>query len=183
MIHVLDYKCIGGECVKINSVIEVIATAFMVLGAASIWAQSASGYGVHLRQVYFAYQKVLARQEACVQAHAEQTQAKQPQANTDVFVLWQQRHASLIAELDGRLTALIKGASTTQQEFVRQIGKYESLILEYRRTERDQLLAQSPVSLAQTCEAHRRDLAQAGDQWSVEHAPALAEIRKRAWPE
>ncbi len=134
-------------------------------------------YGSNLSRVYFAHQRLLAVRDACDQAFPAQAAA-----NKKAYAAWQARHKALLAELDARLTMMIRGASKDQQEYLRNIGKYEGTILEYRNGERDELLAQPRDGMEQGCADFRNYLTGSGSDFSKEYAEELRVLRQRRLP-
>lgn len=141
-------------------------------------AENTGDYGTHLSRIYFAHQRLLALQEACDQALPEQKQV-----NAQAYAAWQKRHQALLNELDARLTLMIRGASRDEKEYMRNVGKYEGSILEYRTESRDQILAQPRDGMAQGCSDFRNYLTGSGSDFNTEYADELRELRKRKLPQ
>lgn len=140
-------------------------------------AESTGDYGTNLSRIYFAHQRLLALRDACDQAFPAQAQA-----NVKAYASWQARHKALLGELDARLTAMIRGASRDEKEYMRNIGKYEGSILEYRTESRDQILAQPRDGMDQGCGDFRNYLTGSGSDFNKEYADELRELRKRKLP-
>ena len=104
-------------------------------------------YGAGLSRVYFAASAPAVRCATPVR-QAFPAQAK---AGERAYAAWQPRHKALLAELDARVTQMIRGASKDEKEYMRNVGKYEGSILEYRNGERDELLAQPRDGMEQGC--------------------------------
>ena len=95
--------------------IALVALHSLVAGAAE--TPPGFDYPTNLREVYGAYQAVLARRDTCITAHP-QSRAGAEKA----FVAWQTRHRKLIEELDQRVTMMIRGASKDEKEYARNVG-------------------------------------------------------------
>lgn len=120
-----------------------VATAGISLPAA---AQASGDYAEDLARVYAAHQRVLALKEACDEIVAGQ-RATHAQAYAD----WKKRHQSLLQDLERRVTVMIRQASKDQQEYSRNLGKYEGAILQQRQDYRKDLLALDKSELEQQC--------------------------------
>jgi hypothetical protein len=134
-------------------------------------------YGDNLSRVYFAHQRLLAVRDACDQAYPAQARA-----NAKAYAAWQARHKALLAELDTRVTLMIRGASKDERDYMRNIGKYEGSILEYRTSERDELLAQPREGMEQGCADFRNYLTGPGSDFQKEYAEELRVLRQRKLP-
>lgn len=141
-------------------------------------AEDGGDYGTHLSTVYFAHQRLLALREACDQAFPAQAKA-----NEQAYAAWHTRHQALLKELDARLTSMIRGASKDEKEYMRNIGKYEGSIVEYRKEHREQILAQPRDGFAQVCSDFRNYLTGSGSDFSKDYADELRELRKRKLPQ
>ena len=140
-------------------------------------AESSGDYGANLREIYFAHQRLLALREACDQALPAQAKASEK-----AYAGWQARHKALLNELDARLTLMIRGASKDEKEYMRNVGKYEGSILEYRNDKRDELLAQPREGMEQFCADFRNYLTGSGSDFHKDYADELRELRKRKLP-
>lgn len=134
-------------------------------------------YGDSLSRVYFAHQRLLAVRDACDQAFPAQAKA-----NANAYAAWQVRHKALLSELDTRVTLMIRGASRDEKEYMRNVGKYEGSILEYRNSERDELLAQPRDGMEQGCADFRNYLSGSGSDFRKEYAEELRVLRQRKLP-
>lgn len=134
-------------------------------------------YGDNLSRVYFAHQRLLAVRDACDQAYPAQARS-----NAKAYAGWQARHKALLAELDTRVTLMIRGASKDERDYMRNIGKYEGSILEYRTSERDELLAQPREGMEQGCADFRNYLTGPGSDFQKEYAEELRVMRQRKLP-
>jgi hypothetical protein len=140
-------------------------------------AQGGGDYGVALSRIYFAHQRLLALREACDQVFPAQVRA-----NEKAYVAWQTRHKGLLNELEARLTLMIRGASKDEREYMRNVGKYEGSILEYRTGQREEILAQPRDGLEQGCADFRNYLTGSGSDFHKEYVEELRELRKRKLP-
>ena len=134
-------------------------------------------YGSNLSRVYFAHQRLLAVREACDQAFPAQAKAAER-----AFATWHARHKALLEELDARLTLMMRGASKDEREFVRNVGKYEGAILEYRVEQRKQILEQPRDGMEQGCADFRNYLTGSGSDFHSEYAEELRVLRERKLP-
>lgn len=141
-------------------------------------AENTGDYGAKLREIYFAHQRLLALREACDQALPAQVKAGEK-----AYAAWQFRHKTLLNELDARLTLMIRGASKDEKEYMRNVGKYEGAILDYRNDKRDELLAQPRDGMEQFCGDFRNYLTGSGSDFNKEYAAELRELRKRKLPQ
>src|SRR5690606_4153034 len=135
-------------------------------------------YGAHLSTVYFAHQRLLALREACDQAFPAQIKASE-----QAYAAWRTRHQALLRELDARLTLMIRRASKDEKEYMRNIGKYEGSILEYRNEHREQILAQPRDGFSQVCGDFRNYLTGSGSDFGKEYGDELRELRTRKLPQ
>lgn len=131
-------------------------------------------YSSNLREVYGAYQAVLARREACATAYP---QLRAP--SEKAYTVWNARHAKLIVELDQRLAMMIRGASKNENDYARNVGKYEGAILRQREEVRQELLKQLPSDLEAMCSALPQFLQSADSDLEKAFAEELAIVRKR----
>ncbi len=152
------------------------AGLMVVLSAAA--AEKAGDYGANLSKIYFAHQRLLALREACDQALPAQVKATEK-----AYATWQARHKGLLNELDARLTLMIRGASKDEKEYMRNVGKYEGSILEYRTDNREQILAQPRDGMELFCGDFRNYLTGSGSDFNKEYAAELRELRKRKLPQ
>ena len=146
-------------------------------GMPAMVAAQDGDYGSSLSRIYFAHQRLLAVREACDRAIPAQAKAGER-----AYAAWQARHKALLAELDARLTQMIRGASKNEQEYARNIGKYEGAILEYRNEQRDHILSQPRDGMEQGCAEFRDYLTGSGSDFLSEYADELSVLRKRKLP-
>ena len=152
-----------------------MAIALVVTAPAS--AADGFDYPSNLREVYGAYQGVLARREACASAYPQ----LQP-ASDKAYSGWQGRHRKLIDELDLRVAMMIRGASKDEKDYARNIGKYEGAILRQREEVKKELLQQLASDLEAMCKALPEFLRSADSDLEKAYAEELAIVRKRPLP-
>jgi hypothetical protein len=140
-------------------------------------ARADSNYGSNLSRVYFAHQRLLAVRDACDQALPGDAAA-----NEKAYSVWQSRHKALLEELDVRFTLMVRGVSRHEREYLRNLGKYEGAVIEYRNKERDELLAQPREGIGQGCADFRAYLAGSGSDFHKEYAEELRILRQRKLP-
>lgn len=157
---------------------KALLCAGLMAGLPAAAAEKAGDYGANLSKIYFAHQRLLALREACDQALPGQAKAGEK-----AYVAWQARHQALLNELDARLTLMIRGASKDEKEYMRNVGKYEGSILEYRTENREQILAQPREGIEQVCGDFRNYLTGSGSDFRKEYAEELRELRKRKLPQ
>lgn len=131
-------------------------------------------YPSNLREVYGAYQAVLARREACASAYPQARAAADK-----AYAGWQRRHGKLIEELDLRVSMMIRGASKDPKDYARNVGKYEGAILRQREDVKKELLAQLPSDLEAMCRYLPEFLQSADSDLEKAFAEELAIVRKR----
>lgn len=158
-------------------VLSLTLGAVLPVVAAQNPGDPGSPYGASLSRVYFAHQRLLAVRDACDQAFPAQSKASEK-----AYATWQTRHKALLAELDARVTQMIRGASRDEKDYMRNVGKYEGSILEYRTGERDELLAQPRDGMEQGCADFRNYLTGPGSDFQKEYAEELRVLRQRKLP-
>lgn len=125
-------------------------SVFVVLGiamVARVAAQQASGdYATDLGVVYAGYQRIIALKEACDEAYPGTRKA-----NAQAYSEWQARHARLLEELRRRVTAMIRRASSGEQDYARNLGKYEGAILLSREEQKFGFLSEGAETLKARC--------------------------------
>lgn len=125
------------------------STVFVLIGfcfVAPARSQATGSYARDLSTVYRAYQQLLAVREAC------QTGVPgQREAIDHAYEDWRKRHRVFVEELDDRLTAMIRGASSSPQEYSRNVGRYEGQLLQQRNEYRDRFLQQEKPEVERLC--------------------------------
>lgn len=109
-------------------------------------AQATGDYAQDLARVYGAHQRVLAVREACDESFPDL------RAATDkAYADWKKRNLSLLQDLERRVTMMIRQASKDQQEYSRNLGKYEGQILQQRLDFKNIVLALDKAEFEQQC--------------------------------
>jgi Spy/CpxP family protein refolding chaperone len=153
----------------------MLAAAAVALAHASATAAEApDSYAADLGRVYGGYQRMLAMKEACDTA-VPATRA----ANDKAFAAWQAQHRTLVEDLQRRVTAMIRAASTDKDDYVRNISKYEGAILLERKEYRDTLLGLGQEELREQCQRMPQVLTGPGADLAQVYSAELATIRKR----
>lgn len=137
-------------------------------------AAEGGDYASNLREVYGAYQGVLARREACGTAHPQGRAASEKS-----YAAWQSRNRKTIEELDARLAMMIRGASKDEKDYARNVGKYEGAILRQREEVKKELLQQQPSEVEAMCKALPEFLRAGDSDLEKAYAEELAIVRKR----
>ena len=151
--------------------------ALLMCFSAPLAAAEGFDYPSNLREVYGAYQGVLARREACATAYP------QLRATSDkAYTTWQARHRKLIDELDLRVGMMIRAASKDEKDYARNVGKYEGAILRQREEVKKEVLQQLPSDLEAMCKALPEFLRSADSDLEKAYAEELAIVRKRPLP-
>jgi hypothetical protein len=150
-----------------------IAGAVFAHGAA-LAAESSGDYAQDLGRVYGAYQRLLAMKEACDSA-VPATRA----ANGKAFAAWQAQYRPLVQELQRRVTAMIRLASKDEQDYTRNVGKYEGAILEERLEYKELLIGLGAEELGQQCRRWPTYLKSSEADFGKTYAAELTTIRKR----
>ena len=104
----------------------LIAAAALASGFAT--AQTGGTYASDLSSVYAATQIIQARKEGC-----DSAEPGTRKANAAAYAAWRKRHQSLLDELERRFIAMIRGASTDQKEYSKNVGRYAGEALQNGR--------------------------------------------------
>jgi hypothetical protein len=131
-------------------------------------------YPSNLREVYGAYQAVLARRDTCIAAYPQSRGGAEK-----AYAAWQSRHRKLIDELEQRVAMMIRGASKDEKDYARNVGKYEGAILRQREEVKKELLQQLPSDLDAMCKALPDFLRSADSDLEQAYAEELAIVRRR----
>ena len=148
-----------------------------LLTACSVTLAAAQGEGDYpgsLREVYGAYQAVLARREACMSAFALSRATSEK-----AYTAWHGRNKALIAELDQRFAMMIRGASRDEREYARNVGKYEGAILKQREEVKQELLQTARPDLESLCQGLPDFLNSAESDLEKAYAEELRVVRRR----
>lgn len=151
-----------------------LAVALTVAGGAAIAAEASGDYATDLATVYGGYQRMLGMKEACDVAHPAARST-----NEKAFAAWQARHRALIQQLQRRVTVMIRRASGDEQEYARNLGKYEGAILQERQDYREMLLGLGAEELREQCQRMPEMLRGPGADLEKVYAAELETIRKR----
>jgi len=146
----------------------------VALAASSPAAETTASYGQQLAQVYGTYQSVLANKEACGDGVPNTRGAIDTSYKT-----WHARNVRTIAELDERLTRMMRGASKDDKEYARNIGKYEGAMLQQRNEAKQALLGRPREELEALCKALPDLLASKESDLEMLYADELKSIRSR----
>jgi hypothetical protein len=163
--------------VRIHTLAAGLICVLLGSSGMAMAVEGSGNYGSALSQIYFAHQRLLALRDACDQAFPAQSGA-----NAKAYAVWHTRHKALLNELEARLTLMIRGASKDEREYMRNVGKYEGSILEYRTGKRDEILAQPRDGMDQVCVDFRNYLTGSGSDFRKDYAEELRELRKRKLP-
>ena len=142
--------------------------------AADAGAQATGEYGTDLARVYGVYQLVTAIKEECDSRHPGLRKS-----NEAAYAAWKKRHQALIDELERRLTALIRGASTDEKDYARNIGKYEGAMLQRKQEHKDAFLAQGIEQVERECKEFPQYLKSEDADLGKRFTEELQNIRKR----
>jgi hypothetical protein len=143
-------------------------------GAIAAAAEGPDHYAADLGRVFGGYQRMLAMKEACDTAIPAARAA-----NDKAFAAWQAQHRTLVQDLQRRVTAMIRAASTDKDDYVRNIGQYEGAILLERKEYRDTLLGLGQDELREQCQRMPVVLTGPGADLAQVYSAELATIRKR----
>jgi hypothetical protein len=141
--------------------------------AAPAVAQSSGNYSEDLARVYAGHQRILALRDAC-----DEVVPGQRDSHQKAYEEWRKRHHAMLQDLDRRLTVMIRQASRDQQEYSRNLGKYEGAILQQREDYKKDLLS-NRAELAQQCSQLPAYLQSPEADFSKKYAEELQTIGKR----
>ena len=147
----------------------VVAIAF---SGATHAADTAGNYPTSLGNVYGGYIRIAALKEACDTA-VPATRAPSAKA----YAGWEARHRALLQDLQQRVQAMIRASSRNQDEYVRNIGKYEGEILLQRKEYRETVLRLGKDDLREQCERLPETLKGPGADLASVYAADLKIIR------
>lgn len=158
-------------------VLILVAGAAALAHGLAAAAGPADSYATDLGRVYGGYQRILAQKDAC-DAAVPAARA----AHDKAFASWETQNRALVQDLQRRVTEMIRRASTSQDEYVRNLGKYEGAILQEREGYRETLLALGAEELRAQCKGLPEALTGAGTDLATVYAAELETIRKRKGP-
>lgn len=160
---------------KASELLKWMPAAALALACGGAAAAEPSGdYATDLATVYGGYQRMLAMKEAC-----DTAMPPTRPANDKAFAAWQARHRALIQDLQRRVTAMIRLASTDEKDYVRNLGKYEGAILQERLDYRESLLGLGADDLRAQCQRMPEMLKGPGADLAKVYAGELETIRNR----
>jgi hypothetical protein len=148
--------------------------AMVLAGGLAAAAESTGNYATDLARVYGGYQRILAMKEACDTAVPEARAV-----NGKAFTAWEAQHRALLQDLRQRVSTMIRLASKDNEDYVRNVGKYEGEILLQRKEYRDMLLALGADELRAQCQRIPETLKGAEADLPRVYAAELETIRKR----
>lgn len=147
--------------------------AALACGAATA-GEPSGDYASDLSRVYWGYYQVLAQKEAC-DVSVPATRAATDQA----LAAWQAQHRALIQDLQRRVSAMIRAASSDEKDYSRNLGKYEGAILQERREYKESLLKLDAGELREQCQRMPEVLRGPEADLGKVYASELEQIRKR----
>jgi hypothetical protein len=136
-------------------------------------AQSSGNYSEDLARVYAGHQRILALRDAC-----DEVVPGQRDSHQKAYEEWRKRHHAMLQDLDRRLTVMIRQASRDQQEYSRNLGKYEGAILQQREDYKKDLLS-NRAELGPQCGQLPAYLQSPEADFSRRYAEELQTIGKR----
>ena len=154
--------------------IHLIPAIAAALACAHAVAEATGNYATDLSRVYEAPQLVRAIKEACETAHVASRAANQAAYNG-----WRKRHQALLHELEMRFTAMVRAASTDEQDYAKNLGKYAGAVIDLRREVSDQFLAQPAPEVERRCREFPQYLKGEEGDLPKRYADELKSIRKR----
>jgi hypothetical protein len=137
-------------------------------------AQATGDYAADLARVYGAYQRLLAIKEGC-----EASFPNQRAVYDKAFGEWENRHRSLLQDLDKRLTAMIRGASADEKDYSKNFGKYEGAVLQQRQEFKETFLSLGKAEVGQQCRQFPAYLKGPEADFRKKYADELQTIGKR----
>jgi hypothetical protein len=154
----------------------ILAMTMMAAAATAFGAEPEpqDSYSSDLSRVYWGYHQVLTQKEVC-DAAVPATRA----ANGAAFSTWQSQHKALVEELQRRVTAMIRRASTDEKDYTRNLGKYEGAILQERQEYRGSLMKLEAKELRGQCQRMAAVLKSPEADLNQVYAVELESIRKR----
>ncbi|MFN7085088.1 MAG: hypothetical protein ACK4N4_00505 [Burkholderiales bacterium] len=152
-----------------------------VIGSWALWsasppllAQATGDYAEDLARVYGAYQRLIATRDAC-----DEKFPALRSVNARAFGEWKQRHQTLVRDLERRVLVMIRQASADQQEYGRNVGKYEGEILQQRLDYKETLFELDRADLEQQCKKFPAFLKSAEADFRKRYAGELETLARR----
>lgn len=137
-------------------------------------AQATGDYAEDLARIYGAYQRLVATRDAC-----DEKFPALRSANGRAFGEWKQRHQAMVQDLERRVLMMIRQASANQQEYSRNIGKYEGEILQQRLDYKETLFELDKADLEQQCKKFSVFLKGADADFRKRYAGELEALARR----
>jgi hypothetical protein len=159
---------------KFLALAAVVALAFTGTTRA---AESTASYASSLASVYGGYIRIAALKDAC-DAAVPASRASMAKA----YAGWEAQHRALLQDVQQRVQAMIRASSRDNDEYVRNIGKYEGEILLRRKEYRDDMLGLAKNELVQQCDRLPNALKGPGMDLAKVYAAELKVIRARKYP-
>jgi hypothetical protein len=128
---------------------RVISISFLLAATAApslAPAQAGDSYAANLSRVYEAAQFIHAVKEGCDSAEPDTRKT-----NDVAYGAWRKRHQSLLDELERRFLAMVRGASTDQKDYSKNVGKYAGEVLQHLEIIKKAFLAQQPEQISRQC--------------------------------
>ena len=157
-----------------KTVLLMLVSLTGVAAGPAVLAQVTGNYATDLSLVYEAPQFIRVFKEVCDANHAQGRAV-----NDAAYAAWRRRNKALLDELETRFVAMIRGASTDEHDYARNIGKYEGAVLQNREDMKERFLAQGPQELARRCQEFPQYLRSDDADLRKRYAEELAAIRKR----
>lgn len=158
----------------IRTTLAVIAAIAALAAGGRAAAQETGNYAETLSRVYEAPQFIRAVKEACDARHADIRAV-----NEAAYGAWRRRNRELLDELERRFTAMIRGASTDEKDYAKNIGKYTGAVVQNREEVKEQFLAQGPQEVQRRCKEFPQYLRSDDADLGKRYAEELKSIRKR----
>jgi len=140
-------------------------------------AESTGSYASSLASVYGGYIRIAALKDACDAAVPPSRDA-----TAKAYAAWEAQHRGLVQDVQKRVQAMIRASSSNNDEYVRNIGKYEGEILLRRKEYRDDMIGLEKNELIQQCERLPGALKGPGMDLAKVYAAELKVIRARKSP-
>ena len=151
-----------------------LSVLIVALAGAAAGSAQAGNYADDLSRVYEAPQFIRAIKEACDTSHAS-TRA----VNDAAYGAWRRRNKALLDELELRFTVMIRSASSNQQEYAKNVGKYAGAVVQNREELKEQFLAQSAQEIDKRCREFPQYLRSEEADLNKRYAEELKTIRRR----
>jgi hypothetical protein len=163
--------------VSASTFLASAAAAAALAFSGTTQAAESGSYASSLANVYGGYIRIAALKDAC-DAAVPASRADRAKA----YVEWEAQHRALLREVQQRVEAMIRASSRDNDEYVRNVGKYEGEILLRRKEYRDDMLGLGKDELVQQCERLPQALKGPGMDLGKVYAAELKIIRARKYP-